>query len=96
MSEEQADSQIEAAEKFVKDLEDNNFSLFKRFRRRYTTGNSFYAWNLSSAATWIQFTFGSKLWAWLAVKAPWFTGVLTKFWAFITTLAASVWAVFVT
>ena len=70
---------------------------YKRLHRRYLTGDAFWAYNISSLLTWPQ-AFGaglifSKLWAGWLIKYPAATAVATKFWGFVTTAAAAVWAV---
>ncbi len=62
--------------------------FFKRFRRRFMTGDSAWSWNLSSAWSWI-FAYPAGMasglaWSTLVIKYPTATGIATKIWGGIT------------
>ena len=70
---------------------------YKRFYRRYMTGDSFWAYQISSVMTWPQALVAgfalNKLWAGWVVTYPTATGLVTKVWGGVTTTAAGVWQV---
>ena len=68
---------------------------YRRFIRRYMTGDAFKAYNISTLMTWpTAFTAGmgsAKLWASAVIKFPSGTAFLTKLWAGVTSLAVGAW-----
>jgi len=87
---------LQECDEYVKNVEDQHLSGWRRLRRRYMTGNSFLAWNLSSVVTYLQciagaaLTFGPKAtWAFMCIKLPWLTTSLTKIGTAISTAVAA-------
>ena len=62
--------------------------LWKRFKKRYLTGDAFVSWNLSTLATWPSaFPAGvaaAASWPLFAAKFPFLAGLLVKVWAALT------------
>ena len=89
---EELDSIDEAREVLIEKL-----PWWRRFIRRYMTGDAFKAYNISSAMTWPT-AFGtglgaSKMWAGWVTTHPVATGFLTKCWGTVTSVLAAAWGI---